>query len=59
MKVKELVQLLVQLPPNAEIGIRTTWNWVSDIHKIQSIEEALTWDPNLQNLWECDYIIRT
>ena len=42
MKVKELVQLLVQLPPDAEIGVQTTWNWVSEISEIQTIEEALT-----------------
>lgn len=59
MKIKELVQLLVQLPPDAEIGVQTSWNWVSEISEIQTIEEALTWEPSLQNLWECKYIIKT
>lgn len=59
MKVKNLVQLLVQLPPDAEIGMQTSWNWVSEIAEIQPIEEALKWEPNLQNLWECQYIIKT
>ena len=59
MKVKELVQLLVQLPPDAEIGVQTSWNWVSEISEIQTIEEALTWEPSLQNLGDCKYTIIT
>ena len=59
MKVKDLVQLLVQLPPDAEIGVQTSWHWISEINEIQTIEEALEWEPSLQNLWECKYIIRT
>ena len=59
MKVKELVQLLVQLPPDAEIGIHANWNWVTDISEITTVQEQLQWEPGLQNLWECEYIIRT
>lgn len=59
MKVKELVQQLVKLPPDAEIGVQTSWNWVAPISELTSIEEQLQWEPNLQNLWECDFIIRT
>ena len=59
MKVKELVQQLVKLPPDAEVGVQTSWNWISEISEIQTIEEALTWEPNLQNLWECSFILKT
>lgn len=59
MKVKKLVQLLIQLPPDAEIGVQTRWNWISRIDEVQPIEKPLKWTPSLQNLWECTYIIKT
>ena len=59
MKVKDLVQLLVQLPPDAEIGMQTAWNWVSEISSVITEEELVELEPMIQNLWECKYIIRT
>lgn len=59
MKVKELVQLLVQLPPDAEIGMQTAWNWVNEISSVITEEELVELEPMIQNLWECKYIIRT
>ena len=56
MKVKELVQLLVQLPPNAEIGVQKSWNWISKISEIQPIEEM---EPSIQNIWNHKYTIIT
>ena len=57
MKVKELVQLLVQLPPDAEIGVQTSWNWVNEISNVITEEELVELEPMIQNLWECKYII--
>ena len=59
MKVKELVQLLVQLPPDAEIGMQTAWNWVNEISSVITEEELVELEPMIQNLWECKYIIKT
>ena len=59
MKVKDLVQLLVQLPPDAEIGVQTSWNWVTEISRIVTEEELVESEPMIQNLWECQYIIQT
>ena len=59
MKVKELVQLLVQLPPDAEIGMQTAWNWVNEISSVITEEELVELEPMIQNLWDCKYIIKT
>ncbi len=58
MKVKELVQQLVKLPPNAEIGVQTSWNWVNTISEIITVEELVELEPTVQNLWECAFIIK-
>ena len=58
MKVKELVQLLVQLPPDAEIGMQTAWNWVNEISSVITEEELVELEPMIQNLWECSFIIK-
>lgn len=58
MKIKELVQQLVKLPPDAEIGVQTAWNWVNTISEIRTIEELKKLEPNVQNLWECSFIIK-
>lgn len=58
MKVKELVQQLVKLPPDAEIGVQTDWNWVNTISEIVTVEELVELEPTVQNLWECSFIIK-
>lgn len=58
MKVKELVQQLVKLPPNAEIGVQTAWNWVNTISDIITVEELVELEPTVQNLRECSFIIK-
>lgn len=58
MKVKELVQQLVKLPPDAEIGVQTSWNWVNTISDIITVEELVELKPTVQNLWKCSFIIK-
>jgi hypothetical protein len=57
MKVKELVQLLVQLPPDADIGVKTAWNWIAPVERVSPIEDIVECEPMIQNLWECEFII--
>ena len=56
MKVKELVQQLVKLPPDAEIGVKSQWNWTSVIERITPYPELYDAD-SVQNLWDCEYVI--
>lgn len=57
MKIIELIKELEKLPPDAEIGVKTSWNWVSPVERISPIEDIVEYEPMIQNLWECEFII--
>lgn len=57
MKIIELIKKLEKLPPDTEIGVKTAWNWISPVERISPIEDIVEYEPMIQNLWECDYVI--
>ena len=57
MKIKELIEELQKLPPDTDIGVKTAWNWIAPVERISPIEDIVEYEPMIQNLWECEFII--
>ena len=57
MKIKELIKELQKLSPDADIGVKTAWNWIAPVERISHIEDIVEYEPMIQNLWECEFII--
>ena len=57
MKIIELIKELEKLPPDTEIGVKTAWNWIAPVERVSHIEDIVEYEPMIQNLWECEFII--